>query len=353
MKFGVGFQSHIENTWRHALLAEQVGFDCAWLVDSQLLTSDVYACLTLAAHHTRRIQLATGITVAGTRIAPVIAHAIATVNQLAPGRTILGLGAGHTAWRSMGMPPVPIKAFRETVEVCQGLLRGQTVPFSLRGHAADIHFMDTTNGYINIDDPIPVVVAASHPRAQALAGELGDGVLSLSLLDPDLLAADLSGVARGWALREGGRPADYRVATIGISCVLHPGEATNSPRVLSRVGPRIAVSLHYAYEQARAGREVPPFVARFLTPEYVSYLDARWAEMHATHSRRLHPGEDRFITPEAIRALSLTGSRDEILERLHALEAAGLTEIVVSPPWGFVEESIVEFASEIVRHYRS
>ena len=49
--------------------------------------------------------------------------------------------------------------------------------------------------------------------------------------------------------------------------------------------------------------------------------------------------------------MSLTGSREDILERLSQLEAAGLTQIMISPPWGFVEESIVEFAREIIAPY--
>ena len=106
------------------------------------------------------------------------------------------------------------------------------------------------------------------------------------------------------------------MVTLGISCVLQPSEAVNSPRVLSRVGPRIAVALHYAYEVAKQGKTVPPFLQPFLTPEYQRYLDDRWEDIHATHSRFLHPGEEKFITPEAIRTMSLTGSRDDILERL-------------------------------------
>ena len=98
---------------------------------------------------------------------------------------------------------------------------------------------------------------------------------------------------------------------------------------------------------------MPPFLQPFLTPDYQRYLDDRWDDIHATHSRFLHPGEEKFITPEAIRSMSLTGSRDDILERLHQLEAAGLTQIVVSPPWSLVEESIVEFAREIIGPYRN
>jgi 5,10-methylenetetrahydromethanopterin reductase len=351
MRFGVGFQSHIGRTWKHVVLAEQMGFDNAWLVDSQLIASDVYACLALCAEHTSRITLGTGVTISDTRIPPVIAHSIATINQLAPGRVVLGIGSGHTAWRAMGMPPSPIKSFRHAVEVCRGLLAGGSVTYRARGRESEIRFLDVENGYINVRDPIPVYVAASHPRAQALAGELGDGVITLSLLDPDILRANLVEVEKGRALRAN-RDTPFSAVTLGISCVLRPGEAINSPRVLHRVGPRIAVALHYAYEQAKQGREVPGFLQPFLTDAYRGYLDARWEAMHATHSRVLHEGEDAFITPDAIRAMSLTGTREEILERLTALEAAGLDQFVISPPWGFVEESIVEFAHEIAAHFR-
>jgi alkanesulfonate monooxygenase SsuD/methylene tetrahydromethanopterin reductase-like flavin-dependent oxidoreductase (luciferase family) len=352
MDFGVGLQSHIHNGWKHAVLAEQMGFTDVWFVDSQMITSDVYACMTLAAEHTKTIRLGTGVTIVGTRIPPVIAHSIATVNQLAPGRVILGLGTGHTAWRAMGMPPVSLKEFRHTIEVCQGLLRGESVEYHERGRQTQIRFMDLDHSYINTRNPIPVYLAAAHPKAQTIAGELGDGLLTLSLLSPELLKNNLAAVANAWETRAGGKPRDFGVVTLGVSCVLQTGEALTSLRVLSRVGPRIAVALHYAYEVAKQGKRVPAFLEPFLTPEYRHYLDDRLEGMHAAHSRFLHPGEEKFIPPEAIRSLSLTGSREDILERLSRLEAAGLTQIVISPPWDFVEESIVEFAREIIAPYR-
>ncbi len=346
MDFGVSFQSHILKSWKHAVLAEQMGFTNAWFVDTQMLASDVYACLTLAAEHTQTICLGTAVAVAGTRIAPVIAHSIATVNQLAPGRVILGIGTGHTAWRAMGLPPVRLETFRHTIEVCRGLLRGEELEYRERGRQSRIRFFDLEHGYINVRDPVPIYVAASHPRALTLAGELGDGLITISILSPDLLRTTLASIA---SARK--RLADFPVVTIGVSCVLHPGEGLDSPRVLARVGPRIAVALHYAYEIVRQGRSAPPYLQAFLTPAYCAYLEQRWSEIHATHSRFLHPGEEEFITPEAIRAMSLTSTRKEIIDRLKRLETAGLTQFVISPPWGYVEESIVEFAREIIAHY--
>jgi alkanesulfonate monooxygenase SsuD/methylene tetrahydromethanopterin reductase-like flavin-dependent oxidoreductase (luciferase family) len=350
MDFGVSFQSHILNSWKHAVLAEQMGFSHAWFVDTQMLASDVYACMTLAAEHTRTIRLGTAVAVAGTRIAPVIAHSIATINQLAPGRVILGLGTGHTAWRAMGLSPVRLEAFRHTIEVCRGLLRGEEVEYHERGQPSRVRFFDLEHGYVNVRDSVPIYVAASHPQALALAGELGNGLITISLLSPDLLTTNLAPVTRG-RTRQTSQQTGFPVVTIGVSCVLHPGEGMESPRVLARVGPRIAVALHYAYEIVRQGKSAPPYLQTFLTPAYCAYLERRWTEIHATHSRFLHLGEEEFITPAAIQAMSLTGTREDISARLKRLEAAGLTQFVISPPWGYVEESIVEFAREIIAHY--
>ncbi|MBI3302099.1 MAG: LLM class flavin-dependent oxidoreductase [Deltaproteobacteria bacterium] len=350
MHFGVSCQSHIDNSWKHAVLAEQLGFTHVWFVDTQMLASDVYACMTLAAEHTRTIRLGTAVAIAGTRIAPVIAHSIATVNQLAPGRVILGLGTGHTAWRAMGMPPVRLDTFRHTIEVCRGLLCGEEVAYREHGRQSRIRFLDRERGYINVRDPIPIYLAASHPKALALAGELGDGLITISTLSPDLLKATLASVASGRA-RQLSQEAAFPVVTVAVSCVLRAGEAVESPRVRARVGPRIAVALHYAYELVRQGKSAPSYLQTFLTPAYCAYLETRWSEIHTTHSRFLQPGEKAFITPAAIQTMSLTGTREDIIAHLKQLEAAGLTQIVISPPWGYVEESLVEFAREIIAHY--
>ena len=350
MDFGVSFQTHIQNSWKHTMLAEQMGFSNAWFVDTQMLASDVYACMALAAEHTSTIRLGTAVAIAGTRIAPVIAHSIATVNQLAPGRVILGLGTGHTAWRAMGMPPERLDNFRHTIEVCRGLLRGETVEYHERGRTSQVRFFDLEHGYINVKDPVPIYIAAAAPKALAMAGELGDGIITISILSPDMLQSALATAAKGKD-KAVVNNADWPVVTIGVSCVLRPGESLESPRVIARVGPRIAVALHFAYEVMKQGKNVPTYMQPFLTPAYQAYLDQRWEEIHATHSRFLHPGEDKFITPDAIKAMSLTGTREEIIDRIKQLETVGLSQMVISPPWGYVEESIVEFAQEIIAHY--
>src|SRR5204863_189871 len=102
--------------------AEDLGFTSAWFYDSQMLNSDVYATLTLAAEHTKRIRIGTGIAVPSNRIAPVTAHSIATINQLAPGRTMLGIGTGFTGRNMMGpIAAVALHALWETSAVAAQL----------------------------------------------------------------------------------------------------------------------------------------------------------------------------------------------------------------------------------------
>jgi len=58
MEFGVAFTSRVGD-WDLVALAERLGFDQAWFFDSQMIYSDVYATMAVAARETRRIRLAT------------------------------------------------------------------------------------------------------------------------------------------------------------------------------------------------------------------------------------------------------------------------------------------------------
>src|SRR6267142_2517860 len=99
----IGFFSH----------AETLGYDSVWVTDSQMLFSDCYAVLALAARQTTRLRLGPGTAICGTRIPPVHVAAMATLNRLAPGRVHLGIGTGNTAMRTMGQRPMRIAEYDE------------------------------------------------------------------------------------------------------------------------------------------------------------------------------------------------------------------------------------------------
>ena len=76
MEFSVTVATNIGD-WQLIKFAEDLGYDRAWVPDSQMIWSDCYATLAVAAQNTSRIKLGTGVAIPGTRIAPVTAHSIA------------------------------------------------------------------------------------------------------------------------------------------------------------------------------------------------------------------------------------------------------------------------------------
>src|SRR5687767_13944459 len=129
MKFSVCVMANIDEIgfFPHV---ETLGYHAVWVADSQMLFSDCYAVLALAAKATTRLRLGTGTSICGTRIPPVHAAAIATINRLAPGRVHLGIGTGNTAMRSMGQRPMRIADYAEYLRVLRGLLRGEVVDYT-------------------------------------------------------------------------------------------------------------------------------------------------------------------------------------------------------------------------------
>src|SRR4249920_3674888 len=148
---------------------EAAGFDGAGILDSQLLCRDTFVTLGQAATHTSRLTLFPAVTNPFTRHASVLAGAIQTVEELAPGRVKFVIGTGYTSASTIGRKPATLAQMRACISTVKGLLSGQTVDFEgtpgRLAYAAGRH--------------IPVIMAASGPKAIEVAGEIADGVLLL------------------------------------------------------------------------------------------------------------------------------------------------------------------------------
>ena len=183
MRYGICVASRPDDI-DYVVEAERLGFTHAWMADSQMIWSDVYAMLALAAVRTSTINLGTGVAVAGTRLAPVTAAAIGTINQLAPGRTFCGIGTGNTAMRIMGHKPQRIAEFDDYLDVLTALLRGDEVDYTLDGLTAPIKHLMPDDGFVRHDPVPPVYVSAFGPRALGLAARHGDGLITSVPPDP-------------------------------------------------------------------------------------------------------------------------------------------------------------------------
>src|SRR5258707_9831316 len=253
MDFGTLIFTKPERAITDVKYAEERGFSHAWIPDLTMIWGDTYAWMALAAVNTKKIKLGTGVAIASNRIAPVTVHSIATINQLAPGRVILGFGTGHTGRRVMGLPPVKQAEFREQVRVIRDLLQDGEAIYNTEGLSRKIRYLHRDRRFINLDDKIPLYVAANGPKTLALAGEFGDGAITTGVTDADRVGAGRK--SREVGASKAGRSADKMpIVSLTHICGLRPGEKLDSTRVKTMTGHWRMASFHaIAAGYARAG----------------------------------------------------------------------------------------------------
>src|SRR3989442_9099135 len=108
---------------------EAAGFDGAGILDSQMLSRDTFVVLGQAAAATSRLTLFPAVTNPFTRHASVLASAIQTVEELAPGRVKFVIGTGYTSASTIGRKPPTLAEMRACIGTVRGLLAGKTVDF--------------------------------------------------------------------------------------------------------------------------------------------------------------------------------------------------------------------------------
>src|SRR4030095_2369340 len=167
MDYGI-FLAPFADSWKIVKRAEALGYRRAWFYDTQLLNAELFVSMAAAAIQTSAIRLATGVLIPSNRIAPVTASALASLNALAPGRIDFGISTGFTARRTLGLGPVKLGDMEEYVRVVRGLLARETLEWTFEGQKRKIRFLNPEVGAVNLDDPIPLHVAAMGRRARPL-----------------------------------------------------------------------------------------------------------------------------------------------------------------------------------------
>src|SRR5215813_11771684 len=219
-------------------LAESLGYESAWVAEGH--GGDQFAILGACAVATRRIRLGTSISSVFVRSAPTIGMAAATVDQLADGRFILGLGSSHRVQvePEHGIPFVqPTARLRDTIAIVRALVRDGVV--SHRGETVTIERFDLW--FSPRRAQIPIYLAALFPRMLEIAGELAEGAL-LTWPTPRTIARAVEHIAIG-ARRAGRAPTAVDVASL-IPCAVADSAAA------AREALRPAVGLYAGFGDA-------------------------------------------------------------------------------------------------------
>src|SRR5579871_3067659 len=333
MDFGIALPTAADS-WRVTKEAEELGFTHAWFYDTQMLSADCFVAMGAAAVNTRRIRLGTGVLVPSNRIAPVAANALATLNQLAPGRIDFGVGTGFTARRAMGFGAIKIKDMETYIHQVYGLLRRETVEFEMEGQQKKIRFLNPELPLFNTRDPIALHLSAFGPRTQALTARLKAGwIYFVGNVRNGI--KEVEAMRNAWS-KAGHAMGDLQATAFALGCVLQDGEPADSQRAMAQAGPRAAVMLHRAADEALAG--LAPGIAMTNTPAMQGYVDlardfepsdAPYLQNHRGHLMFVKPEEKRFVSAELIDATSFTASEAEIKQRIEALRGAGYTQFTI------------------------
>jgi 5,10-methylenetetrahydromethanopterin reductase len=304
----------------HVAVAEQLGYERAWLYDSPALYPDVWVCLARAAERTTRIGLGPGVLVPSLRHPMTNAAAIATLAEIAgPERVAVAIGTGFTGRFALGKRPLRWADVAEYVRVLRGLLRGETVSWD----GARIRMLHPDGYGAPRPLEVPIILGAAGPKGVATAKEVGDGVFIAG-------AECVPGFA--WE------------AVLFFGTVLDDGEDDSSPRVMEAAGHASSVLLHFIAENHLPLDLVPGGEAWLASYDDVP-ADERHLAIHDQHLIAVNDRDRPFVTPELIRATGGVYSASELRDRLALFESSGATEIAYQPAGPDIARELEAFAA--------
>lgn len=289
MKLGVSLWGTvpIKELAAQARIAEEIGCDSVWVIDSQLLCREVYLSLAAILAQTTTLRVATGVTQPATRHPSVAASALATLVEAYGERVIMGVGTGFSSLRTIGLPAAKIADVEHYVATVRELLRGGLT-------------------WLDRQLTVPMVVAASGPRMTRAAVRFGDGVILHQGISPDLLNRAL-----GWA-REGG-------ALPEISCWVPYSMADDPREARDRVRARVAGALMSTQPDWFEGAD----------REAVERLQQSYnVSDHAT----AQPHHAALVTDSLVERYAVAGTPSEVREQLARVMAQpGIDRIILTP----------------------
>lgn len=214
----------------HAKAAEDAGFGSVMLADS--LRREVTTSIAAIAASTTRIQVGSAVAPIWTRNPAAFAATAATLDAIAPGRIVLGLGAWWEPIASkVGVDRRgTLTAMRETIEAVRALLGGGLVTVSGQHVTLDEVQLDDVSSTGRAAS-VPLLIGATGPRMLELAGAVADGVVMNYLISPAATAEATAIVERGRSAAVAERPFT-RWQLIACSVADDRGAALDAARPL-------------------------------------------------------------------------------------------------------------------------
>jgi probable F420-dependent oxidoreductase len=311
-------------------LAESHGFEYGWTYDSHVLWEESYATLAVAADRTERIKLGHFVTNPGIRDPTVTASWYATMQDISNGRMVMGIGRGDSSRRVVGLKPVKVAEFERRCAMIKDLMNGRKVEWNDKE-------LELTWVREELPD-IEMWIAGYGPKALAVAGRIGDGVI-IQLADPQIIQWIME-TARASAQEAGRDPAALKCI---VGAPSHISDDLADAREQVRWFPAM-VSNHvmdliekYGWES-----EIPTALTDF--------VKARKFYDYKEHSRvgAKHGG---FVTDEICDRFCVLGTAEQATEKLRELESVGVDQFNIYLMTHGQEETLATYGKDIIPQF--
>jgi 5,10-methylenetetrahydromethanopterin reductase len=287
--------------------ADRYGYAMIGIADTPGNAMDPWVSATIVAQACRRARIALCVTNLLTRHPAVTAAAIASLDHVSNGRAVLGIGAGHSGTRNVGLAKSNAKELAQGVTFIKALLAGR--PANLGAAAAHLPWVKRAP---------PVFLAASHPRPLQAAGRTADGVFANFGLGVDNIRASHAQIAEG-AIGAGRSPEDIEIWQIAaLDC--------NENRDVARgkVGAMLAFLAGYVIgDKNLETRGVP------------AHLREPLMQLRRRYSTRPGEADVKLVQELGLfdylsQRLSICGDPDDCLAQARAAKAAGAARLMLT-----------------------
>jgi probable F420-dependent oxidoreductase len=284
--------------------------------------------LAVAARETSTIKLGHFVTNPATRDPTVLASSYATLHDLSNGRMAMGVGRGDSAVRFIGRQPMKVAEFEQALGMIHDFMNGREVHWNDK---------DLQLKWVRPElPPIPVWVAGYGPKALAVAGHVGDGVI-IQLADPEIIQWIMATARR--AAEEAGRdPAELKCI---VGAPAHISDDIADAREQVRWFPAM-VSNHIVDLIGRYGAD-GSIVPKALT----DYVQAREFYDYNDHSR-VGAKHGEFVTDEICDRFCVLGTAKQAKAKLQELQGIGVDQFNIYLMTHSQEETLQAFGDEII-----
>jgi 5,10-methylenetetrahydromethanopterin reductase len=293
--------------------AEAKGFDAVWQADSRLVRDAVVPMAAFAAT-TERIKIGSGVIDCWTRNPARLASTFSTLDDLAPGRMICGLGAWWDPLAAkVGIDRGrPLRVMREVVEAVRRLLNNETVTMD----GFYVHLDGVELDYVYQErrpKDVPIYVGATGLQMMELTGEIADGAVLNYLVSPSYNVGALDALARGAA--KVGRTLDDIDRPQLIVC------SVDDDRQAALDGARLLVTQYLGQQ--------PHIMKASGVPQELLDEIGKVLTWPATHDEVV--AASRLVPDEIVQMITASGTPDEVRAKVDEYVASGCTCPILYP----------------------